>query len=201
MKKLSSIPLHLQILFALAAGAVFGAFFNVDQDKLIISHTHEGERVKTTIDNWRSAIIAVPEEDIMINFDDEGQIQLIKSFRRINRQFPGKPHLTIINAEGEQLLLTNIISIRKEKTAATVIRPVGELFIRLLSFLAIPLVIASLIIGAASLDDVKKLGRIGGKTFLIYITTTLIAITIGLTCANLIQPGKQVTESSKNRLM
>jgi Na+/H+-dicarboxylate symporter len=95
----------------------------------------------------------------------------------------------------------NIEEIKKASTLATAIKPLGTLFIRLLSFLAIPLVIASLILGAASLEDVKKLGRIGLKTLIIYITTTAIAITIGLSIANIIEPGKRINAESKERLI
>jgi Na+/H+-dicarboxylate symporter len=62
-------------------------------------------------------------------------------------------------------------------------------------------VIASLIVGAASLDDIKKLGRVGLRTFSIYVMTTAIAITIGLTIANVIQPGNRVDAESKERLL
>ena len=54
------------------------------------------------------------------------------------------------------------------------IAPFGTIFIRLLKFIAIPLVLTSLITGIASLSDLKKLSRIGGKTISIYIVTTAI---------------------------
>ena len=75
------------------------------------------------------------------------------------------------------------------------------MFIRLLSFLAIPLVIASLIVGAASLGDIKKLGRIGLKTFTLFMVTTAIAITIGILVANIIRPGEKLSETSKQQLI
>jgi proton glutamate symport protein len=106
----------------------------------------------------------------------------------------------ILYGNADKIKIDSIISVQKIGTIATYIRPLGTLFIRLLSFLAIPLVISSLIIGAASLGDIKKLGRIGGKTLAIYITTTAIAITIGLVAANVIEPGMKVDEHSKNRL-
>ncbi len=66
---------------------------------------------------------------------------------------------------------------------------VGDLFIRLLRFIAVPIVLFSLIVGVSSLHDLKKLGRIGAKTLIIYLCTTAPAITIGLTVANVVQPG------------
>ena len=67
--------------------------------------------------------------------------------------------------------------------------------------IAIPLVLASLTVGAASLGDIKKFARIGGKTLAFYLTTTAIAITIGLIAANLIQPGERMNVETKERLL
>lgn len=72
------------------------------------------------------------------------------------------------------------------------IAPFGIIFIRLLKFIAIPLVLTSLITGIASLSDLKKLSRIGGKTISIYIVTTAISVSIGLVTVNLLQPGNKV---------
>jgi Na+/H+-dicarboxylate symporter len=94
----------------------------------------------------------------------------------------------------------NIKSIEKIRTIATEIKPIGTLFVRLLSFLAIPLVIASLIVGAASLGDIRKVGRIGGKTLAFYIVTTTIAITIGLLIANIVEPGRKISAETRVRL-
>ena len=80
------------------------------------------------------------------------------------------------------------------------IAPFGTIFIRLLKFIAIPLVLTSLITGIASLSDLKKLSRIGGKTISIYIVTTGISVSIGLITVNLLQPGKQVPYEMQSKL-
>ena len=54
------------------------------------------------------------------------------------------------------------------------VKPVGTVFIRLISMIVVPLVFASLLVGTASLNDVRKLGRIGGKTIAFYMCTTAI---------------------------
>ncbi len=77
---------------------------------------------------------------------------------------------------------------------------VGDLFIRLLRFIAVPIVLFSLVVGAASLNDIKKLSRIGGKTIVIYIATTAVAITVGLTLANAIKPGTFVSQEVRDQL-
>ena len=80
------------------------------------------------------------------------------------------------------------------------IAPFGKIFISLLKLIAVPLVLASLITGVASLSDLKKLSRIGGKTITIYVLTTAISVTIGLVIVNLLQPGDTVPEAMKMKL-
>ncbi len=74
---------------------------------------------------------------------------------------------------------------------------VGDLFLRGLRFIAVPIVLFSLIVGASSLNDLAKLSRIGGKTIAIYILTTAVAITVGLLLANVVRPGKFVSEETR----
>ncbi|HPB55776.1 MAG TPA: cation:dicarboxylase symporter family transporter, partial [Candidatus Aminicenantes bacterium] len=81
------------------------------------------------------------------------------------------------------------------------IEPIGTLFIRLLTLMILPLVFSSLFVGTASLGDVKRLGRIGAKTLLFYLVTTLIAILIGLGCVNVIKPGLSLKGEVKERLL
>ena len=65
----------------------------------------------------------------------------------------------------------------------------GDIFIRLLKMIIVPLIFTSIIIGISSIKERSKIGRLGIKTFLYYVGTSLFAIIIGLTLANLIQPG------------
>ena len=80
------------------------------------------------------------------------------------------------------------------------IAPLGTIFINLLKLIAVPLVLSSLITGVASLSDLKKLSRIGGKTIAIYVGTTAVAVTIGLVSVNIIQPGDRVPDQMKEKL-
>lgn len=75
---------------------------------------------------------------------------------------------------------------------------VGDLFIRGLRLIAVPIVIFSLIVGASSLNDLAKLSRIGGKTIGIYLVTTAVAITVGLVLANVARPGSFVSEETRD---
>lgn len=81
------------------------------------------------------------------------------------------------------------------------IKPVGTIFINLLELIAIPLVLASLIVGVTNLNDMTKLSRMGGKTVGIYLVTTTLAITIGLTVVNTFQPGKTLPQETRQELM
>ncbi len=69
------------------------------------------------------------------------------------------------------------------------VAPFGAIFMRLLKLIAVPLVLVSLVLGVVSLKDIKSLSRIGLKTILIYVCTTIIAVSIGLAMVNLIKPG------------
>ena len=80
------------------------------------------------------------------------------------------------------------------------IAPFGAIFLRMLLLIAVPLVLASLITGIASLADLQKLSRIGGKTIAIYIGTTLVALIIGLTVVNVIRPGESIPDGLRERL-
>ncbi len=80
------------------------------------------------------------------------------------------------------------------------IAPFGAIFMRLLLLIAVPLVLASLVTGVASLADLQKLSRIGGKTIAIYLGTTLVALVIGLVLVNVIQPGASIPESLRESL-
>lgn len=76
------------------------------------------------------------------------------------------------------------------------VKPFGEIFMRLLKLIAIPLVMISLIKGVGSLGDVASLSKIGVKTILIYVCTTLLAITLGIALVELIAPGNVVSPES-----
>ncbi len=70
-----------------------------------------------------------------------------------------------------------------------ILRVGGQIFLASLKLLVVPLVFVSLVCGTAALDDIAKLGRVGGKTLGLYMATTAIAITFALTAAVLVQPG------------
>ena len=80
------------------------------------------------------------------------------------------------------------------------IKPWGTIFVNLLKLIAVPLVFASLIKGVASLSDISRLSRIGGKTIAFYLASTVIAVTIGLFLVNSVQPGNTFSEEKRMEL-
>lgn len=72
------------------------------------------------------------------------------------------------------------------------LQPIGDIFIRLIKMIVVPIVVATLIVGVAGVGDIKKLGKLGGKTILYFEIITTIAIIVGLLVANLTQPGAGV---------
>ena len=80
------------------------------------------------------------------------------------------------------------------------IEPIGPAWIKLIMMIVIPLVVASLLVGTASLGDIRKLGRIGGKTLAYYMTTTAFAVMLGLLVSNVVEPGGRVDPSTRDRI-
>ncbi|NJN25374.1 MAG: dicarboxylate/amino acid:cation symporter [Cyclobacteriaceae bacterium] len=81
------------------------------------------------------------------------------------------------------------------------IKPFGTIFVNALKMVAMPLILASLIVGVANLGDISKLSRMGGRTIGVYMITTVIATTIGLLIVNIIKPGKIITPETRTELM
>jgi Na+/H+-dicarboxylate symporter len=77
------------------------------------------------------------------------------------------------------------------------IDPFGTIFIRILKYIAVPLVLFSIVTGVANLPDISRLGKMGAKTLAIYLVTTLFSVTLGLVLVNLFQPGKHADESTR----
>ena len=81
------------------------------------------------------------------------------------------------------------------------IKPFGTIFINLLKLIAVPLILASLIKGVSDLKDISKLSKMGGRTILTYLVTTLTAVTIGLILVNIIKPGESISVDTRNELI
>jgi proton glutamate symport protein len=80
------------------------------------------------------------------------------------------------------------------------IEPIGVIFVRMLKLIAVPLIVASLIKGILDLKDITKFKSMGIKTIFLYVSTTIIAITIGLTIVNIVKPGEGISEETITQL-
>lgn len=81
------------------------------------------------------------------------------------------------------------------------IKPFGKIFISSLKLIAIPLILAALIKGVSDLKDISKLSKMGGRTIGIYITTTVIAVSIGLLLVNIVNPGSSISEQTRTEMV
>jgi Na+/H+-dicarboxylate symporter len=89
----------------------------------------------------------------------------------------------------ESSTLPSVIKTPISVVFAPTIGPIGQIFIKLLKMLIVPLILASMVTGVARVGDIRKLGGLGGKTLLFYITTTFASVLVGLVLVNVIRPG------------
>jgi Na+/H+-dicarboxylate symporter len=81
------------------------------------------------------------------------------------------------------------------------IKPLGNIFVNALKLIAMPLILASLIKGVSDLKSLSSLSRMGGRTIAIYLVTTVIAVSIGLSIVNIIRPGEVINENTRAELV
>jgi DAACS family dicarboxylate/amino acid:cation (Na+ or H+) symporter len=86
-------------------------------------------------------------------------------------------------------------------TIENITEPAGQIFLRLLLMTVVPLVFASLAVGVAQLGDLRRLGRIGLRTFAFFVLSMSVAVVIGLTLVNTVQPGKRLPEDTRQHLI
>ncbi|MES2767267.1 MAG: dicarboxylate/amino acid:cation symporter [Bacteroidota bacterium] len=79
--------------------------------------------------------------------------------------------------------------------------PVGQVFLRMIFMIVIPLIFTALVLGVADLGDARSIGRIGFKTLLFTIVITAVSVFIGLTFVNVIQPGRGIPEAGREALL
>ncbi len=196
-KRRFKIQLHTQIVIGLILGVIFGSYFHIDQKRVEIKSKSRAAQVN----DWTSFQF-LKKDSVIKSFNNDDQLVIMKYFNGIKDAALKKElKVKVIKPDGGEQLFEGIQEIIKVRTIGVMLKPVGDIFIRLLNMIAVPLVLASLIVGAASLTDIKHIAKIGGKTLGFYALTAVVAIIIGLTFANLIQPGHMMDPAAKERLL
>lgn len=194
MKK---IALHYQIIFGLLLGIVLGALFPVNHAAFVVSHGEE----TTTIEQFEHVELVGTGSKVWFSETAPDASDVVAAFESVPYRMRQTLSMTITSEAGDFREFSAIEAISKPESFATMLRPLGTLFLNLLKMLALPLVLASLIVGAASLGDIKRMARIGGRSIGLYLATTAAAITIGLVVANVIQPGNAVDITQQTGLI
>ncbi len=97
-------------------------------------------------------------------------------------------------------MTANLLGLEWLRQGLFLVEPLGQAFIRLITMVVIPLVAASLFVGTASLGDLRKLGRIGGKTVGFFLSTTAVAVLLGLLLSHAITPGSGIAPETRDSL-
>ncbi|MEO0531263.1 MAG: dicarboxylate/amino acid:cation symporter [Planctomycetota bacterium] len=80
------------------------------------------------------------------------------------------------------------------------VKPFGTIFINALKMIAVPLIVASLVKGVSDMRDLGRLSALGGRTVGLYLTTTVVAVSLGLLVVNVVRPGLAIDEATRNQL-
>lgn len=196
MKKFK-IQLHTKILIGLVLGAIFGSVFHMSANDIEVV-TKTG---KEKISDFSEVKFFVGDSTVAV-FGSDAQLSIIKYSKSFtDKKIKNLVSVKVTTKNNDVKVFTNLIEITKSKSIGALIKPAGDIFIRLLNMIAVPLVFASLLVGAASLSDLRNVARIGGKTITIFMFTTVVAITVGLFWANVIQPGQFMPPETKTLLM
>lgn len=196
MKKFK-IQLHTQILIGLILGAVFGSVFHMKPDKIEIIAKSGSEKI-----SGFTEVSFLKRDSTLATFNSGEQLLIIKYLKGFtDKKVKDSIKVKVTLKSNEIKEYSGVTEITKVKSVGALIKPIGDIFVRLLNMIAVPLVFASLLVGAASLSDLRNVARIGGKTITIFMVTTVLAITIGLVFANLFQPGHFMPPETKIMLL
>lgn len=193
---------HTQILLALLFGVIAGILVKKPADSFVVMSDLQSNDSQIVIERWEKLTFSgfsnnIGDSLIIQKTVKLSPVQKIKPFLK-NYE---KVTLKVLYSDGRIDNFNQIVSVKKVETFANSIKWMGDLFIRLLNMIAIPLVISTLIVGVSSLGDIKKFTKVGGKTIAIYLVTTAFAITLGLVLANVIKPGEQLDAGTRDQLI
>lgn len=226
MTEKKKIALHWKILFGMVAGIVVGILavmadssdeetegqkVNVNSSKSFVLAGKDKKKIKSLKVTQEPTNGAVSVDDTpKIGFEPgTGHFHFSptgKATYKPKKDFAGSDSVKfeITLEDDSQIEETVSFSVEHKPFWSTLvlnwIKPFGSIFINLLKLIAIPLIVASLIKGVSDLSDISSLSALGGRTVVLYLFTTVVAVTIGLVIVNVIQPGKGFSEETRNAL-
>lgn len=188
----AKLKIHHLIVLAFLLGIIVGVVFKADEKAIVLVITKDKKEQTVRIPDFSKSTIIVKTKDRFdtLYFTDKGK--LIGYYQR------NSGNIQAIAFDDKWF--SDVTKIRADESPIKFLSPLGTLFLKLLSFLAIPLVISSMIVGVASLGNIKTLSRIGVRTIAFYFLTTAFAVIIGLTVVEIIQPGKKISEAAKSQI-
>ncbi|HAX48766.1 MAG TPA: dicarboxylate/amino acid:cation symporter [Ignavibacteria bacterium] len=192
------IKLHIQILIGFILGIIFGAIFSVNTGSFLLTAKNSEIEIK----DWQQVKFVRGDSTLAV-FNESSQSGIIRYFESLKKEkkTEGVKLNIVYPVSAEVYTYENISSIQKTSSIGADIKPIGEIFIRLLNMIAVPLVLASLIVGAASLHDVKHLAKLGGKLMALFLFTSVISVALAQVLTVVIQPGMHMTPEAKTRLV
>ncbi len=192
------LKLHIQILIGLVLGIGFGALFSINHHHITIQHSGGIAEVN----NW-TELKFVKSDSTLRTFGKDSQIGIIKYYESLKKdnKLAGVKVVVKVPNSNESPVYESISSVTRESSIGVDIKPIGEIFIRLLNMIAVPLVLASLIVGAASLHDIKHIAKLGGKMLILFLFTAAFSVALGQLLAVTIQPGTRISPEAKTQLI
>jgi len=191
MKK--KFPLHLKILVGMLLGVMFGiVMMNVGKaDQAIVEEANSySVLVKDAKLQKEKVVERITKINEFFSRGVGGESDVLEKETLVQN---------LINLDAEIVLLqkkTRIPNSWGKDLVMNWVKPWVTIFVNLLKLIAIPLIVASLLKGISDLKDISKFKKIGGRSILIYIGTTVIAIAIGLLIVNLVSPGDGVSQET-----
>ncbi len=151
-------------------GAIFGSVFHMSAGDIEVV-TKSG---KEKISDFSEVKFFVGDSTVAV-FGSDAQLSIIKFSKSFtDKKIKNLVTVKVTTKNNDIKVFANVIEITKSKSIGALIKPAGDIFIRLLNMIAVPLVFASLLVGAASLSDLRHVARIGGKTITIFMFTTVL---------------------------
>ncbi len=192
-KSKKKFPLHLKILVGMLLGVVFGIVM-IGVGTPSKEEIAEVKKNKDLLENTVEDLHAAQAELVLINdalATSNGSLEKFQERERLQKKIG-----ELSNRVSDLEKVSRVSASSGKQFVIDWIKPWGKIFVNLLKLIAIPLIVASLLKGISDLKDISKFRKIGGRSILIYVGTTIVAICIGLLAVNIAQPGNGISDET-----